>query len=149
MTVIGDLWWIENLLINWIRQLHTLNKKGILCFFSMKILKLSLNSLIYRSQFTKSLMCRTVNLWKLFSKHFPHYIGESVAADYPPETGRGLRKGGLGRQEQEFRKKDMQFKGQRGPLQGQGKGNRDRQQKLGKNKDRSWIVGKAHHWWEL
>ena len=104
MTVIGDLWWIENLLINWIRQLHTLNKKGILCFFSMKILKLSLNSLIYRSQFTKSLMCRTVNLWKLFSKHFPRYIGESVAADYSPETGRGLGKGGLRRQEQEFRK---------------------------------------------
>ena len=80
-------------------------------------------------------MCRMVNLWKLFSKHFPHYIGEPVAADYSPETeAEGLGKGGLGRQEQEFRKKDVQFKGQRGSWQGQGKGNRDGQKELGKNK---------------
>lgn len=104
-------------------------------FFSMKIFKVSLNLLIYKSQFTESLMCRTVNLWKLFSKHFPYYIGQSVAADYSPETeAEGLRKSGLGRQDQEFRKKDMQYKGRGGPGRDKGRETGMRRNSLAKIK---------------
>lgn len=77
-------------------------------------------------------------------KHFPHYIGQSVAADYSPETeAEGLGRVGYGGRSREFRKKDMQYNGQRWlVLAGTKEGKQGWQKQLGKNKDRRWIAGK-------